>query len=136
MLTMAVATDNTEKRSKLFWRKIEILFFFHFSGIASFCKTRPVACKFPFYDGNGDLHNNCTNTKLYADDENSSENVNFLWCATETNEDDDMVFWGKCDLESCFPEKKGNYLVLKSYNLDRRKYLYLLLFSFGLTFLY
>ena len=92
--------------------------FFHFSGIASFCKTRPVACKFPFYDGNGDLHNNCTNTKLYADDENSSENVNFLWCATETNEDDDMVFWGKCDLESCFPEKKGNYLVLKSYNLE------------------
>lgn len=76
------------------------------NSIASFCKTRPVACKFPFYDGNGDLHNNCTNTKLYADDENSSENVNFLWCATETNEDDDMVFWGKCDLESCFPEKK------------------------------
>ena len=93
-------------------------YFFHFSGIASFCKTRPVACKFPFYDGNGDLHNNCTNTKLYADDENSSENVNFLWCATETNEDDDMVFWGKCDLESCFPEKKGNYLVLKSYYLE------------------
>ena len=98
--------------------KLKSCFFFHFSGIASFCKTRPVACKFPFYDGNGDLHNNCTNTKLYADDENSSENVNFLWCATETNEDDDMVFWGKCDLESCFPEKKGNYLVLKSYNLE------------------
>ena len=63
-------------------------------------------------DGNGDLHSNCTNTKLYgSDDENSSEdsseNVNFLWCATETNEDNDMVFWGKCDLESCFPEKKG-----------------------------
>ena len=71
-----------------------------------------MACKFPFKDGNGDLHYNCTKTKLYEDeeklyeDENSAENVDFLWCATETNEDNDMVFWGKCDLESsCFPGK-------------------------------
>lgn len=80
------------------------------NSLAALCKTRPVACKFPFLDGNGDLHYNCTNTKLkdeLYEDENSAQNVDFLWCATETTEDNDMVFWGKCDLESsCFPEIK------------------------------
>ena len=97
-----------------------IFFFFSLTGLAALCKTRPVACKFPFKDGNGDLHYNCTKTKLYEDeeklyeDENSAENVDFLWCATETNEDNDMVFWGKCDLESsCFP---GKYLVFTIYS--------------------
>ena len=66
-----------------------------------------MACKFPFRDGNGDLHSNCTYTKLfeYSDYENPNENIPFLWCATETTDDNVMVFWGKCDKKSCFPEE-------------------------------
>ena len=43
----------------------------------------------------------------YSDYDNSNENVPFLWCATKTSDDNGMVFWGKCDKKSCFPQENN-----------------------------
>ena len=42
---------------------------------------------------------------------NPNENVPFLWCATKTTEDYGMIFWGKCDEKSCFPQEISTTMI-------------------------
>jgi len=75
--------------------------------LASFCKSVPMPCKFPFtHNGETYDNNECLNSELLLTDENSTEggaesNESFLWCATHLDNDGNMVWWGQCDLESC-----------------------------------
>lgn len=63
-----------------------------------FCKSVPMPCKFPFTH-NGVQHNECTNDKLLKDTTNSEED--FFWCATHTDSDHNMMWWGQCDMSEC-----------------------------------
>ena len=83
--------------------------------LASFCKSVPMPCKFPFtHNGETYDNNECLNSELLLTDENSTEggaesNESFLWCATHLDNDGNMVWWGQCDLESC--EEKGDTFI-------------------------
>ena len=67
-------------------------------------------CKFPFIH-NGVSYNKCTNAKLPPDgapleyDESEetleAEEAPFFWCATLTDSDSNMVWWGQCDMSEC-----------------------------------
>ena len=63
--------------------------------MAPFCKSVQMPCKFPFtYDGVS--YNKCTNDKLPETDEES-----IFWCATHTDNDSNMLWWGQCDMSEC-----------------------------------
>ena len=70
-------------------------------------------CKFPF-TYNGVSYNKCTNEKLpvvdkpvteYDDVDSTSEpetdEESFFWCATHTDNDSNMLWWGQCDMSEC-----------------------------------
>ena len=74
--------------------------------LAFFCNSVPMPCKFPFIH-NGVQRNECINDTILTDTTESTEN--FFWCATHTDEDHNMVWWGQCDLSEC---EIGNLLLV------------------------
>ena len=78
------------------------------------CKTRPSECKFPFkYEG--ETYHHCTDTLI--DGSTSIERESFLWCATQTDTNGNMVDgrWGVCDLETCKLEDESSPTICKFY---------------------
>ncbi len=79
------------------------------SGMSVMCRTVPMKCKFPFIY-NGVTYHDCTkapvpsNTTTAEDSsEAASDEDSFFWCATQTDDLDNMLpdSWGMCDLDSC-----------------------------------
>lgn len=67
------------------------------------CKTVPMKCQFPF-TFKGKTYHECTNDLIDDNEYDSSdEQEQFLWCATQVEDDGTMVDerWGVCDLNSC-----------------------------------
>ena len=74
-------------------------------------------CKFPF-TYNGKSYNKCTNDKLPVVDkpvteydvteydvdstsEPETDEESIFWCATHTDNDSNMLWWGQCDMSEC-----------------------------------
>ena len=80
--------------------------------LAPFCKSVQMPCKFPF-TYNGVSYNKCTNEKLpvvdkpvveYDSDSTSepeTDEESIFWCATHTDNDSNMLWWGQCDMSEC-----------------------------------
>jgi len=80
--------------------------------MAPFCKSVQMPCKFPF-TYNGVSYNKCTNDKLPVVDktvpeydvdstsEPETDEESIFWCATHTDSDSNMLWWGQCDMSEC-----------------------------------
>ena len=61
-----------------------------------FCKTKAVEC-LPKFNHKGKEYQGCTSDSIGESDEKEK----ILWCATEVDENNEMVHWGQCDFSTC-----------------------------------